>query len=72
VVPLLRAQGGEEESQFGLVVSEDIRATDCVLYAVMCAEKQNLPQGTSHPPCVVKTGVRNRVRTLHSCAPRAF
>jgi hypothetical protein len=34
----------------------------------MCAEKQNLPQGTSHPLCVVKTEVRNRVRTLHSCA----
>ena len=24
VVPLLRAEGGEEESQFGLVVPEDI------------------------------------------------
>jgi len=28
VVPLLRAEGGEEESQFGLVVPEDIRATE--------------------------------------------
>ena len=34
----------------------------------MCTEKQNLPQDTSHSPCVVKTGVRNRVRTLHSGA----
>jgi len=24
-VPLLRAEGGEEESQFGLVASEDVR-----------------------------------------------
>ena len=28
VVPLLRAEGGEEESQVGLVVPEDIRATE--------------------------------------------
>ena len=28
MVPLLRAEGGEEESQFGLVVPEDIRATE--------------------------------------------
>jgi hypothetical protein len=28
VVPLLRGEGSEEESQFGLVVSEDIRATE--------------------------------------------
>jgi len=27
-VPLLRAEGGEEESQCGLVVPEDIRATE--------------------------------------------
>jgi len=28
VVPLLRAEGGEEESQVGLAVPEDIRATE--------------------------------------------
>jgi hypothetical protein len=28
VVPLLRAEGSEEESQVGLVVPEDIRATE--------------------------------------------
>ena len=28
MVPLLRAEGGEEESQFGLVVPEDIRDRD--------------------------------------------
>jgi hypothetical protein len=28
VVPLLRAEGGEEESQVGLVVPEDVRATE--------------------------------------------
>jgi len=28
LVPLLRAEGGEEESQVGLVVPEDIRATE--------------------------------------------
>jgi hypothetical protein len=28
VVPLLRAEGGEEESQFGLVVPEDVRPTE--------------------------------------------
>jgi hypothetical protein len=28
VVPLLRAEGGEEESQFGLVAPEDVRPTE--------------------------------------------
>jgi len=31
VVPLLRAEGGEEESQCGLVVPEDIRATEAAV-----------------------------------------
>jgi len=28
VVPLLRAEGGEEESQFGLVAPEDVRPSE--------------------------------------------
>ena len=41
MVPLLRAEGGEEESQFGLVVPEGIRATE--------AETMILPRTPDEP-----------------------
>jgi hypothetical protein len=34
-VPLLRAEGGEEESQVGLVLPEDIRATDAEFFLMV-------------------------------------
>jgi len=34
VVPLLRAEGGEQESQFGLVAPEDVRPTEAELMII--------------------------------------
>ena len=42
MVPLLRAEGGEEESQFGLVVPKDVPSTEAETMILPCTPDEAL------------------------------